>query len=356
VGLRLKARVAIALAVGGLGLAAAPEALADNPPTLVSPDPGASLTARADQIDFQAQATANPITLLFPSRVDFYVSRNPQTDSDGVLSTPIETIHAGPVGDPPLYTAGPGSDANWPNKPGTYYWQAAYHDCSQSLDCFNESAIRTLTLAPLPPPSPVSPADDATIAFGGQKTVSVQDTPSYTRDGTHLNIEFARSADLASDGTFSDPMLIAPRPAAAGGGLYEYDFGTPFTNGPGTYYWIVERFDCAAEPDCYVTSDEVRSFTVADPPPGAIPNTILKRHPSHRTSKRRIQFAFRSNLPGARFQCFYTGGWTGCRSPQTFRHLKPGRYRFKARAVLNGKKDPTPVTWLFRVVRGHHRR
>jgi hypothetical protein len=330
-----------------LALTAAPSALADNPPTQVSPGPAASRTARSTSLSFQARATANPTTMQFPDRMDFYVSRDAQTNSAGVLSNWIDVFGANPAGNPPTYAAAPG-DANWPNKPGDYYWQAVYHDCAQALDCFNESAVRRLTLNPLPPPRQVSPADDTTIPFAGSRTFSIRDAASYSHDGTRLGIEFARSAERAPDGTFADPLQIARLEPD----VYEYVLGRPFTNRPGTYYWIAERFDCAAEPDCYVTSD-VRSFTVAPVPPGTIPNTVLKRHPRHRTHKRKIRFRFRASVPGASFQCFYTGGWTRCRSPQIFRHLKPGRYRFKVRAILDGKKDATPIKWLFKVVRRH---
>jgi hypothetical protein len=358
-GSRSKIRLTIAVAITGMALSAAPQALADNPPTQVSPSDLASFTARADQIAFQARAPAAPLP--FPSRLDFYVSKSNAIDSDtGVLSSPTEIIHAGPdTSTPPHYTASPDADANWPNRPGTYYWQAVYKDCAQSLppDCLNQSTpLRSFTLDPLPPPTQGSPPDDATIPFGGQRTFSLVDVSSYTHEGTGLYIEFSRSAARAPDGTFANPLLIA-RPAPAAGSSYEHNFGTPFTNDPGTYYWTVERFDCAAEPDpdCYVTDNEVRSFTVADPPQGVVPNTVLRHHPGHRTHKRRIRFTFGSNVRGASFQCFYTGGWTACQSPQRFRHLKPGRYRFKARAVFKGKKDPTPVRWLFKVVRRHHR-
>jgi hypothetical protein len=269
-----------------------------------------------------------------------------------VLMNPIDVFHAAPVGVlPAVYTANPGSDANWPNKPGTYYWQAVYHDCTVAdLNCYGP--IHSLSLSPLAPPTQSSPADGATIGYGGLKVFSIADVSSYSHDGTHLSIEFATSPDLASDGTFAHPLLT-PRPTAAGGDVYHYDFTRPFTNDPGTYYWIAERFDCAAEPDCYVTNGEVRSFTVAPPAPGSRPNTRLTRHPGHRTHRRRVVFRFSSSLPGASFQCFYTGGWTRCHSPQRFRHLKPGRYRFKVRAVANGKRDPTPARFLFKVVRRH---
>jgi hypothetical protein len=354
----MKARLAIVVAVGSLALVAAPEAaLADNPPTQVSPGGGAMFTARVGQIAFQAQATANPTTLLFPTLMDFYVSQASVTDpTTGVLSDNPTVLHASPgAGSPPTYTASPGSAASWPKTPGTYYWQAVYHDCTQSLDCFNQSPTRTLTINPLAPPTQVSPADGATIPYGSQHTFSVQDQPSYARDGTRLHIEFAKSNDLDSDGTFANPVLVV-KPQAVGGDVYEYDFGQPFNQLRGTYYWIVDRTDGNANADGIVTNDEIRSFSVAPPVVGRPPNTRITRHPGHRTHRRRVTFRFSSSIPGASFQCFYTGGWTRCRSPQTFRHLRPGRYRFKVRALANGKRDPTPAKWLFKVVRQHKRR
>ena len=340
----LKARLAAGLAVCVLALAGAPNALAD--PVSDAPADGAGFTARVGSLSFEASTNL----LTPPNRMDFYVSRNNQAGADGVVSDSIDTFSAGPVGS--TYTAGPGLDANWPNKPGTYYWQPVYHDCINA-DPNCAGPIRSLTVAPLPAPVQTSPGKDVTIPFGGRRAFAIRDASSYSHDGTRLNIEFSSSAERASDGTFADPLQIA-RPDPAGNDVYQYVVHRPFTNSPGTYYWIAERFDCAAEPDpdCFVTSG-VRSFTVGEVPPGTAPNTVLKRHPGHRTHKRKIRFRFGANLPGASYQCFYTGGWTRCRSPQIFRHLKPGRYRFKVRAVLEGKKDATPVKWLFKVVRRH---
>jgi hypothetical protein len=344
----VRARLAIVAAVGGLALAGAPEALADPDPSPspVAPVDGAVFTARADQITFQASTDASPS----PSRIDFYISKVNETGSDGVLSSPIDTFFAGPNADvPPIYEAGPGSDANWPNKPNTYYWQAVYHNCDHP-NCF--SAIRSLTIDPLAPPTQTSPEDDATIPYGGEATFSVQDVPSYTRDGTHINIEFSKGTELSPDGTFAHQYLLA-WPSPVGEGVYDYQGTELITERPATYYWIVERFDCSAEADCDVTDGQIRSFTVAPPVAGSAPNTIFTHHPPRRTHRRRVWFAFSSSIPGASFRCFYTGGWSRCRSPQRFRHLKPGRYRFKVRAVANGKRDPTPASWLFRVVRRH---
>jgi hypothetical protein len=342
----VRARLAIVAAVGGLALTGVPEALAD--PIPLAPADGTAFTARADQITFRASTAVSPS----PGRIDFYISKVNETGSDGVLSSPIDTFFAGPDADiPPAYEASPGSDASWPNKPGTYHWQAVYYNCAfADLNCFSQ--IRSLTVNPLPAPTQISPDEGATIPYGGQATFSVQDVPSYTHDGTRLYIEFSEGTDLSPDGTFADRYLLAP-PSAAAGSTYEYELRTPFSNDPGTYYWMVERFDCSAEADCDVTNGQIRSFTVAAPVAGPAPNTIFTHHPPRRTHKRRARFAFSSSIPGSSFQCFYTGGWSRCRSPQRFRHLKPGRYRFKVRAVANGKRDPTPAKWLFRVRRRH---
>lgn len=232
----MKARLTIVIAIGTLGLAVATEALAD-PPIQELPLDEASFTTPADQIIFQASTPvgANPS----PNRVDFYVSR----DSTGIISDPINVILGGPTGTPSQYAGSPNSDVSWPDRPGTYYWRAAYEDC----------------------PTPY--VQDCNFEVGG-----------------------ARS------------FKINPRPASTVG-------------------------------------------------PGSEPKTFLDFHPRHRTHKRRVKFAFSSDVAGANFQCLFAQGWAACKSPHIFRHLKPGRFRFQARAVVNGVEDPNPASWVFRVLR-----
>lgn len=237
----MRARLVILLAVGGVALAVAAQALADLPPDQVLPEDGAQFTAQPGQITFQASTTAIPS----PAQMDFYISEDTQTNPvTGVLSNSINVVHGGSTGgDPPVYAASPNPNETWPVRPGTYYWQAVYHDCDQSLppDCFNESTtIRSLTINPLP--------------------------------------------------------------AAA-----------------------------------VTSASQVETF--------------LDHHPRRRTRNRKVMFHFSSNVAGASFRCLFAKGWADCKSPHTFRHLKPGRYKFEARAVVNGLDDPTPVSWVFRVLR-----
>lgn len=345
--------IAIIAAIGGLALAGAPGALADPIPQ--APADGAEFTARVGQISFQA--TVDEITPpAFPSQLEFRISRSDEATPTGELSSWFDDFAAGSNASvPPVYQAGPDPDRNWPNRAGAYYWQARYDDCTALAladpNCF--SPIGSLTIQPLASPTHRFPADDVTIPYGGEAIFSAQDVLSYTRDGTRIEIEFSRSAALSPDGTFADAERIV-RPTPIGGGVYRHRLAQSISETPGTYYWIVERFDCSAPDgptDCYVTDGEVRSFRVNPPVGTPAPNTTLTRHPARRTRKRRARFAFVSSLPDASFQCHYTGGWSRCLSPQRFRHLKPGRYRFKVRAVANGKPDATPAKWLFRVLR-----
>ena len=95
----------------------------------------------------------------------------------------------------------------------------------------------------------------------------------------------------------------------------------------------------------------------SDPPPAPtapttqLPNTFLTWHPARRSFSRRAVFRFRSNIAGSWFRCLYAGGWSRCNSPEIFGGLTPGFYVFKVRAIKDGRQDPTPAVWRFRVLR-----
>jgi hypothetical protein len=76
-----------------------------------------------------------------------------------------------------------------------------------------------------------------------------------------------------------------------------------------------------------------------------------------------VRFRFRSPNAGAKFECALQKlkkrkkgqpapkpRFKTCKSPKKFR-LKPGRYRFLVRAVVDGVADPTPAKRTFRIVR-----
>lgn len=109
------------------------------------------------------------------------------------------------------------------------------------------------------------------------------------------------------------------------------------------------------------------------PPPTAEPKTKLDKGPKGavKTTKKRAKVSFKFSSPdaGATFECrlkrlakkppkkaSMSAGkkkpvaFKACKSPKKL-SLKPGRYRFEVRAVLNGIVDATPAKRGFRVVR-----
>jgi hypothetical protein len=102
--------------------------------------------------------------------------------------------------------------------------------------------------------------------------------------------------------------------------------------------------------------------TPAGPPPpspasGALdttaPNTRIVRGPPRRTRARSATFRFRSTEPGSRFRCkLDKKAWRSCRSPKTYRRLRPGLHRFRVRAVDGaGNVDGSPAARKWRVRR-----
>ena len=198
------------------------------------------------------------------------------------------------------------------------------------------------------PPAPLSPEGGASFTAGAN--IKFRASASAAVD----SMRFYVSRDTAQDsnGVLSNWIdSVKGDPVSGEPGVYE---GAPsstqaWPNIAGTYYWQPVYIECSGPGDCFIEG-EIRSLEITAPPPGSAPNTFFTRHPPHRTHRRTVTFAFASNVKGAVFQCFYAKeGWTRCPSPQTFKHLEPGRYQFKVRAIANGKKDLTPARWQFRV-------
>lgn len=81
-------------------------------------------------------------------------------------------------------------------------------------------------------------------------------------------------------------------------------------------------------------------------PPGT---TIFKR--SLAAPTRSATFDFRSNEPGAGFQCKLDNrSFVACRSPKTYRHLGAGKHTFQVKALdLSGNRDATPAVARFQI-------
>lgn len=85
-----------------------------------------------------------------------------------------------------------------------------------------------------------------------------------------------------------------------------------------------------------------------------LPQTTILKGPKKISSEMGATFEFTSNEPGSQFQCkLDRRPVTRCRSPRTFRRLRPGNHEFKAWAIdIAGNKDKSPVKYKFRVAPG----
>lgn len=143
-------------------------------------------------------------------------------------------------------------------------------------------------------------------------------------------------------------LLSAPETAELGGQTYTFK---EWSDGGARIHTILAS-----------SSGEYRAVYSAPPgpppPPPAkeeekpVPQTKLGRHPAARTTKTKATFTFSANLPGASFRCKLDGKpKTACRSPKTYKRLKPGKHTFKVWATVGGLTDPTPAKFSWKILR-----
>jgi hypothetical protein len=89
---------------------------------------------------------------------------------------------------------------------------------------------------------------------------------------------------------------------------------------------------------------------VPQPTSTGAPDTVLgKATIKGRTAKFRFGAAGRATTG---FECKLDAKkWSGCASPRTYKHLKPGRHALRVRAVGPGGTDATPALRKFKIAR-----
>lgn len=82
------------------------------------------------------------------------------------------------------------------------------------------------------------------------------------------------------------------------------------------------------------------------------PQTVILRGPKPKASNRTRSFSFVSSEAGSTFECkLDRQPFKRCRSPKTYKKLKPGKHVFKVRAIDKaGNVDPTPAKLKFTVL------
>jgi virginiamycin B lyase len=151
-------------------------------------------------------------------------------------------------------------------------------------------------------------------------------------------------------------------------GLPPKYFPRQVAGGPGGTVWATmeipgEEITAVAR----VSGVEPEAVTLPAPPALLMPapQTKIKKGPKKivktKQKQAKVKFRFSSPTAGAGFQCSLVKlkgkatkkvSFKGCKSPKRYR-LRPGRYRFKVRAVNAGVVDPTPAVRKFKIVRVH---
>ena len=82
-----------------------------------------------------------------------------------------------------------------------------------------------------------------------------------------------------------------------------------------------------------------------------VPETRITKGPKGKIHSTTAKFKFFSPEKGAKFECkLDRKKFKPCKSPKTYKKLKPGKHVFKVRAVKGKQVDPTPAKRRFKVV------
>jgi virginiamycin B lyase len=149
------------------------------------------------------------------------------------------------------------------------------------------------------------------------------------------------------------------------GGLKTGFGARQITAGPGNTMWMTAENNTENEYEV-VRISGLEPPAAAEPisqPKSKAPDTKIGKGPKKTVKTRgktaKVTFKFSSSDAGAKFECALvtirkgkkapTPKFKGCKSPKKL-SLKPGKYRFSVRAVLNGAADPSPASKAFKVV------
>lgn len=82
------------------------------------------------------------------------------------------------------------------------------------------------------------------------------------------------------------------------------------------------------------------------------PETVITRAPKAKIRATTVKFRFSSDMPGSSFKCkLDRKPFKKCKSPKTYKGLKPGKHVFKVRATdTSGRVDPIPAIRKFRIL------
>ncbi|MGN6665217.1 MAG: PQQ-dependent sugar dehydrogenase [Solirubrobacterales bacterium] len=144
-------------------------------------------------------------------------------------------------------------------------------------------------------------------------------------------------------------LLSAPETAQVGGKAYTFE---NWSDGGSRIHTILASSSTEYRAT-YTTPGEVEP---PKPPEEAaqVPNTVLRKHPPKKTRATTARFAFGADIAVTGFTCKLDGKpKSACRSPKTYKHLKPGKHIFKVWATAGMLTDPTPAKFSWKILARH---
>jgi streptogramin lyase len=139
--------------------------------------------------------------------------------------------------------------------------------------------------------------------------------------------------------------------------------------GPDNTIWVTVEKPGTAWEVVRISGLEPPAIPISGTAKPKAPETKISKGPKKtvktKGKKAKVTFKFSSSAAGAKFECALVTLKKGkgkktpkpkfkaCKSPKKYK-LKPGKYRFSVRAVLDGVADPSPATSTFKVVHVKH--
>ncbi len=146
----------------------------------------------------------------------------------------------------------------------------------------------------------------------------------------------------------SEILLSAAPTASLGGRAYAF---ASWSDGDARAHSILVSPAQTQYTASYTTPGDVTPPPPPPPPPPTVPETKLGRRPAAKTTRTVGTFTFSASVAGASFRCKLDGKpATACRSPKTYRKLKPGKHTFKVWATAGVQTDPTPAKFSWKVL------
>ena len=145
------------------------------------------------------------------------------------------------------------------------------------------------------------------------------------------------------------PKTISTHSTPAHGTALITPGGSGITYGPASGYCGPDQFVYHLNGGSQATV----SVLIICPPDTTAPQTTLGARPKKRTRSRTARFEFSASEPAASFSCAIDKRpSSACRSPKTYRNLRPGSHVLKVAAVdAAGNRDASPAVYRWRITR-----